>query len=79
MPVWAKNAAWLLVFLLLLANHRQVGTWLTDFGREMKGLFPSDLLHYEDPFIRFLLAGLLIVAVVGMFKIYWNGRPSGRR
>ena len=76
MPNWARNTLWILLFLILLANHRQVGEWLMAFGSGLKELFPADLLHYDDPFIRFMLTGILIVSVVALWAIYWNNRSK---
>ena len=76
MPNWAKHTIWILIFLILLANHRQVGEWIMAFGNGLKGLFPAGLFYYEDPQARFMITGILIVAVVGIFKIYFENRSD---
>ncbi len=77
MPNWAKHTIWILIFLILLANHRQVGEWIMAFGSGLKALFPSGLFYFEDPQARFMLTGILIVAAVGILKFYFENR-SGR-
>ena len=76
MPRWVQHTLWFLLLLILLANHRKVGAGLAAFGSGLKDLFSADLFRYEDPLARFLLTGILIVAVVGILKIYWTGRSN---
>lgn len=77
MPNWAKNTLWILLFLILLAHHSEVGEWLTAFGSGLKELFPAGLFHYDDPVIRFMVTGVLIVAAVAMWTVFWRSRSSG--
>lgn len=74
MPKWVKNTLWLLVMLILLARWREVGHWLAEAAGNLGEMFGRSCFgFYSRPF-RLAVFGILVVALVAMWGMYWRNR-----
>jgi len=78
MPNWLKHALWVLIALIALANWRSLGTFFHQVLSGAGDAFSRLFLGFEDPFVRFLFSGILVVAIVAMW-VAWCRERGGRR
>ena len=78
MPTWLKNSLWLLAALICLAKWREISHFFGSLIIRLTGDSGDSLFHFDDPVHRFMVLGVLIVAVVALWAVYWNNRPRNR-
>jgi len=76
MPKWVKHTLWAFLVIVLIARWREVGGWLKDLAAGIGGFFKGDALGFDDPIYRFAVFGVLVVAVVALWTVYWNNRSG---
>ena len=78
MPTWFKQALFILIFLVALANFREIGDGVSQLAHGLGQLFTWEVFHYEDPVIRFLVFGILCVVAVALFALHCQHRGSSK-
>ena len=76
MPKWVTHTLWLLLMLILLARWREVGQWLTEAGGDLAEMFRGPFFGFYRPADRLAIFGMLVVAVMTMWAIYWHNRSD---